>query len=72
MMLFSRALRIDNARVRGLVLELPPEKDEEEPDEPLWIEPPLDVTVTDFVLADATIYRQKKKLATIKQAGLSA
>ena len=72
MMLFSRMLRIDNARVRGLVLVLPPEKDEEEPDEPLWIEPPLDLTVTDFMLADATIYRQKEKLATIRQVGLSA
>jgi len=70
MMLFSRMLRIDNARVRGLVLVLPPEKDEE-PDEPLWIEPPLDVTVEDFVLADATIYRQKEKLATFRQMGLS-
>ena len=72
MMLFSRALRIDNARVQGLVLVLPPEKDEPEPDEPLWIEPPLDLTVKNFLLADATIYREKEKLATIKQVGLSA
>jgi len=72
MMLFSRALRIDNARVRGLVLVLPPEKDEEEPDEPLWIEPPLDVTAKNFMLADATIYRQKEKLATLRQVGLTA
>ena len=48
MMLFSRVLRIDNARVQGLVLVLPPEKDEPEPDEPLWIEPPLEMTVNDF------------------------
>ena len=72
MMLFSRALRIDNARVSGLTLVLPPEKDEPEPEEPLWIEPPLDMTVTDFQLADATIYRQKEKLATIRRVGLSA
>jgi translocation and assembly module TamB len=72
MMLFSRVLRIDNARVNGLVLVLPPEKDEPEPDEPLWIEPPLDVTVHDFLLADATIYREKAKLAAIRQVGLSA
>ena len=72
MMLFSRVLRIDNARVRGLTLVLPPEKDEEEPDEPLWIEPPLEMRFEDFVLADATIYREKEKLATLKQVGLSA
>ena len=72
MMLFSRVLRIDNARVQGLTLVLPPEKDETEPDEPLWIEPPLDVTLKNFVLADATIYREKERLATIRQAGLSA
>ena len=34
MMLFSRALRIDNARVSGLSIVLPPEKDEPEPEEP--------------------------------------
>jgi translocation and assembly module TamB len=72
MMLFSRVLRIDNARVRGLVVVLPPEKEEPEPDEPLWIEPPLEITVNDFLLADATIYREKEKLASIKQVGLSA
>ncbi|MEO8018793.1 MAG: translocation/assembly module TamB domain-containing protein [Pseudomonadota bacterium] len=72
MMLFSRVLRLDNARVHGLVLVLPPEKATPEPDEPLWIEPPLDVTVNDFLLADATIYRDKEKLATIRQAALSA
>jgi translocation and assembly module TamB len=72
MMLFSRVLRIDNARVSGLVLVLPPPKDEPETDEPLWIEPPLDVRVTDFVLADAAIYREKEKLATIRELGLSA
>ena len=69
MMLFSRALRIDNARVQGLTLVLPPEKDEPEPDEPLWIEPPLEVTVKDFLLADATIYREKEKLATSSRWG---
>ena len=72
MMLFSRALRIDNARVSGLSIVLPPEKDEPEPEEPLWIEPPLDLTVTDFVLADATIYRGTERLATVKRVGLSA
>jgi translocation and assembly module TamB len=72
MMLFSRALRIDNARVHGLVVVLPPEKDEPEPDEPLWIEAPLDLTVKDFVLADATIYRGKEKLATLREVAVSA
>jgi autotransporter translocation and assembly factor TamB len=72
MMLFSRALRIDHARVQGLTVVLPPAKDESEPDKPLWIEPPLDVTVKDFLLADATIYRQSEKLVTIRQVGLSA
>jgi translocation and assembly module TamB len=71
-MLFSRVLRIDKARVNGLTLVLPPEKDEPEPDEPLWIEPPLDVIVTDFMLADATIYREKAQLATLKRVDLSA
>ena len=72
MMLFSRALRIDNARVQGVTLVLPPEKEDPEPDEPLWIEPPLDVTVNEFLLADATIYREKEKLATLRQVTLSA
>jgi translocation and assembly module TamB len=72
MMLFSRVLRIDNARVSGLTLVLPPEKDEPEPDEPLWIEPPLEVMVRNFVLAGATIYRGSEKLASVKQLGLSA
>ena len=72
MMLFSRALRVDHARVQGLTVVLPPAKDEPGPDKPLWIEPPLDVTVKDFQLADATIYRQNEKLVTIRQVGLSA
>ena len=49
---------------------LPPEKDEPEPDKPLWVEPPLEVMVKDFLLADATIYREKEKLATVKEVGL--
>ena len=72
MMLFSRALRIDNALVQGLTVVLPPEKDEPEPDKPLWIEAPLDITIKNFVLADATIYRQDEKLAAIRKVGLSA
>ncbi|HEU4779222.1 MAG TPA: translocation/assembly module TamB domain-containing protein [Steroidobacteraceae bacterium] len=72
MMLFSRALRIDNARVQGLVLVLPAAKDEPETGEPLWIEPPVELTVKDFVLADATIYRERERLATFKKVGLSA
>ncbi|HEU5134320.1 MAG TPA: translocation/assembly module TamB domain-containing protein [Steroidobacteraceae bacterium] len=72
MMIFSRVLRIDNARVHGLTLILPPEKDEPEPDEPLWIEPPLEVAVKNFLLADATIYREKEKLVAVKEIGLSA
>jgi hypothetical protein len=69
MMLHARPAR-DHARVQGLSVVLPPAKDE--PDKPLWIEPPLDVTVKDFQLADATIYRQNEKLVTIRQVGLSA
>ena len=38
MMLFSRALRIDHARVQGLSVILPPAKEEAEPDKPLWID----------------------------------
>lgn len=72
MMLFSRALRIDNARVSGLTLVLPAEKDEPEPDGPLWIEPPVELTVRNFLLTDATIYRQAEKLATVRRVGLSA
>jgi translocation and assembly module TamB len=71
-MLFSRVLRIDNARVQGLSVVLPPEKVPPDPDEPLWIEPPLEVSVKNFVLAGATIYREKEKLATLKEVGLSA
>src|SRR6186713_373374 len=60
MMLFSRALRVDHARVRGLTVVLPPASDEPEPDKALWKEPPLEMTVKDFLLKDATIYRQNE------------
>jgi translocation and assembly module TamB len=72
MMLFSRVLRIDNARVQGLAVVLPPKKVPPDPDEPLWIEPPLEVSVRNFTLAGAAIYRGKEKLATLEEVGLSA
>ena len=71
MMLFSRALRIDNARRAGPDGGLCRRRRRSpKPDKPLWIEPPLDVTVKDFLLADATIYRRERKARDRPAGGL--
>lgn len=70
-MLFSRVLRIDRASVEGLVVTLPLQQKPDD-DEPLWVEPPLDVVVNDFALRDGRIIKGNEKLATIRQLGLAA
>jgi translocation and assembly module TamB len=70
-MLFSSELRIERATVSGLVFTLP-EQPEEKEDEPLWIEPPLEVSVRDFALADARVFDGKKQLVHLKQLGIAA
>ena len=70
-MLFSRELRIERATVAGLVFTLP-EQPEEKEDEPLWIEPPLEVSVRDFTLEDARVFDGKKQLLHVKQLGIAA
>ena len=71
-MLFSRVLRIDRATVQGLVVELPQKKNPDEPDKPLWVEPPLDVALEDFALADGRVLEGTKTLVRVRQLGLSA
>src|SRR5205085_9544017 len=70
-MLFSRVVRIEHADVTGLVLTLP-EQQKPDTDEPLWVEPPLDVVVQDFALHDGVVIKAREKLATVKQLGVSA
>jgi translocation and assembly module TamB len=70
-MLFSRELRIERATVAGLVFTLP-EQPEEKEDEPLWIEPPLEVSVRDFALEDARVFDGEKQLLHLKQLGIAA
>jgi translocation and assembly module TamB len=75
MMLFSRKLRIENARVQGLVVTLPEEPGPEEPqdpEKPLWVEPPLDVVVDDFAMIDGQIVRGGKRLFAVRQLDISA
>ncbi|HET9472446.1 MAG TPA: hypothetical protein VFO82_01045, partial [Steroidobacteraceae bacterium] len=62
-MLFSRTLRIERATVSGLVLTLPEQPKPDDPDEPLWIEPPLEVVVRDFALTDARVFDGREQLA---------
>jgi len=71
-MLLSRTLRIERATVEGLVLMLPTQPKPDEPDEPLWVEPPLDVVVRDFALRDGVVLKGGEKLATVKQLGVAA
>jgi len=71
-MLFSRVLRIDRATVRGLVLTLPEKEKPDEPDQPLWIQPPLDVVVNDFSLVDGRVLRSGKRLVNLRQLGVAA
>lgn len=71
--LLVRTLRINRAEVHGLVVLLPPPKHEpEKPDEPLWVEPPLDIVVRKFTLTDATIRQGREILVHVDHAGLAA
>ncbi|HET9862836.1 MAG TPA: translocation/assembly module TamB domain-containing protein [Steroidobacteraceae bacterium] len=72
-MLFSRVLRIDRATVQGLVVELPlKEKPPEEPEKPLWVEPPLEVVLQDFALSDGRVLKGGESLVSVRQLGISA
>jgi translocation and assembly module TamB len=71
-MLFSRVLRIERASVDGLVLTLPTEEKPDEPETPLWVEPPLEVVVKDFALRDGRVVKGGERLAHVKQLGVSA
>jgi translocation and assembly module TamB len=71
-MLFSRVLRIDRASVEGLVLTLPTEEKPDEPETPLWVEPPLDIVVNDFALRDGRVVEGNETLVTVKQLGIAA
>jgi len=71
-MLFSRVLRIDRATVSGLVLTLPDKEKPDEPDEPLWVEPPLAVEVHDFVLEDGRIIKAGEQLLSLRQLQIAA
>jgi translocation and assembly module TamB len=71
-MLFSRVLRIERATVRGLVLTLPEQEKPDEPDKPLWVEPPLEVVVRDFALVDGRVMDGREQLVSVKQLGIAA
>lgn len=73
-MLLSRVLRIERAQVEGLTLVLPPPKADkpDEPDKPLWVEPPLDVVVEDFALVNGVVLKGERRLAQVKRLGISA
>ncbi len=71
-MLFSRILRIERATVSGLTFTLPEQPKPDEPDEPLWIEPPLEVVVRDFALADARVFDGREQLVHVRQLGVAA
>lgn len=71
-MLLSRTLRIERARVEGLVISLPEQPGPDEPDKPLWVEPPLDIIVDDFALVDGRIVKGREELFTVKQLDVAA
>ena len=71
-MLFSRVLRIDHATVQGLVLTLPEKEKPDEPDEPMWVEPPLEVEVSDFELAAGRIIKSGEVLANLRRLQIAA
>jgi hypothetical protein len=71
-MLLSRTLRIDRATVSGLTLHLPERPGPEEPDKPLWVQPPLEVVVSDFALRDAQILKGRERLLSLRQLDLAA
>ena len=70
-MLFSRVLRIDRAEVEALVLTLP-DQPKPDDDEPLWVEPPVEIQVKDFALHDGVVIRGGKRLVSVKQLGIEA
>lgn len=71
-MLFSRVLRIERATVEGLVLTLPEQEKPDQPDEPLWVEPPVEVIVKDFALRDGRVLKGNEKLFSARQLAISA
>jgi translocation and assembly module TamB len=71
-MLFSRVLRIERATVEGLVLTLPTEEKPDEPQTPLWVEPPLEIVVRDFALRDGRVIKGDETLVTVRQLGVAA
>ncbi|HET7811076.1 MAG TPA: translocation/assembly module TamB domain-containing protein [Steroidobacteraceae bacterium] len=71
-MLLSRTLRIERATVSGLSFTLPEKPKPDEPDQPLWIEPPVEVVVRDFALEDGRIFDHRKQIAQVRQLGVSA
>jgi translocation and assembly module TamB len=71
-MLLSRTLRIENARVQGLVVTLPEEPGPDEPDKPMWVEPPLDLVIDDFALLDGRIFKGREQLFALQQLDVSA
>jgi translocation and assembly module TamB len=71
-MLFSSVLRIERASVEGLVLTLPTEEKPDEPEKPLWVEPPLEIVVKDFALRDGRVVKGEENLVTVKQLGIAA
>jgi translocation and assembly module TamB len=71
-MLFSRVLRIERATVRGLVLTLPEQEKPDEPEQPLWVEPPVDVEVRDFALLDGRVMDGREQLVSVRQLGVAA
>jgi autotransporter translocation and assembly factor TamB len=75
MMLLSRTLRIENARVQGLLVTLPENPAPEDPDKPdtgMWIAPPLEIIVDDFALLDGRIVKGGENLFALKQLDVSA
>ncbi len=71
-MLLSRTLRIERATVAGLTFTLPEQPKEDEEDQPLWVEPPLDVVVREFALADARVFEGREQLVQVRQLGVAA
>jgi translocation and assembly module TamB len=71
-MLLSRRLRIENARVEGLVVTLPEKPGPEEEDKPMWVEPPLDIVVDDFALVDGRILKAGEQLFAVRQLDVAA
>jgi translocation and assembly module TamB len=70
-MLFSRVLRIERAEVEALVLTVP-QQPKPENDDPLWIEPPVEIQVKDFALRDGVVIKGNERLARVKQLGIEA